>query len=128
MLRYLKYITFIINSVPISIKQMKWGLVCSIVCESYFEVLQHLTLQSSEALENSSEGSTPPKNIIRSVYEDYVMIEATAPISPFSFSSFFNGGATNSSNSEQAQKKLICTGLILGRDIDTGTVSLSKCV
>eukprot|EP01035_Chromulina_nebulosa_P025709 gene25709-33571_t len=107
------------------VQKSKWGLICSIVCESYFEVQEHLTLQSLDV--DESESTPPQKNIIKSVYEDYVMVEVTSPVVPFSFSSFFNGTATSSaSSSEPAHLKLLCTGIIVGRDIDTGTVSISK--
>jgi hypothetical protein len=76
---------------------------------------------------DESQSTPPQKNIIKSVYEDFVMVEVTSPVVPFSFSSFFNRTATSStSSSGPPHEKLLCTGIIFGRDIDTGTVSLSK--
>ena len=92
----------------------KWGLVCSIVCESVFEVQQHLTLQSES---DDPETSPSRKNIVKSVYEDYVMIEASVSKSSSSTSPFL---------SNLFKRNLICSGRVYGSDIDGGTVSLSE--
>jgi len=101
-------------------------LICAITCESYFEVQQHLTLQENDHDNENIHQSTAEKRdkiIIKSVYEDLIMVEAKVKSNRL-FESIDEGYAYVYGTTEKSCK-FCCLGPIFGQDIDTGVVSLS---
>jgi len=112
--------------------ERKWGLICAITCESFFEVQQHLTLQEDDLMNPNhyNDHHHQPitekrdKTIIKSVYEDVIMVEAQIKSNRL-FESIDDGYAYVYGTKEKSFNKFCCVGPILGKDIDTGVVTLS---